>query len=357
MTPLRSFATLVTSAAAALLVTQPAVAEPRPVTSGALRWSQFNVYDTSAPAGTDRTWLGYLTAIGPPFTNGSATVTAPATGDSVTPQSPRGRDQAYTHAFPVAAGGSYDPQTGTGDLEFAGTLTFTSAAHGFTITVSNPLVVLRADSAQVFASGSGASGSGQSSSAGTPYDRTKPVLDLAVTGAATTTGPDGTTTITGLAPAIATADMVWPGGSYPAGAGPDRTPNTFGTFALEVGTAASAPPPAAPAPEPVHQPAPAPSATPAPGTTTPDATGVASPKVRCRPTRTRRGAARTTCSVTVDRRVRRVVVTYRGRRVAAARTTGGRATIELPRLRRSLAFVALDGAGRRLARRVQTVGG
>lgn len=320
-----------------------ALAAPAPVTSGALQWTQYNVYDTGAPDGTDRTWLGYTTSIGPPFTNGSARADAPATGPTVTTQSPRGADRGYTHVFPVAAGGSYDAATGDGVLEFAGTLTYASPAHGFTITVSNPLVVIAGGRAQLFASGAGSSGSGESSSAGGAYDRSRPVFDLAV--------PPGTTagtatTLTAVVPAIATADMVWPGGSYPVGAGPDRTPNTFGSFALTIDTSAAvaAPPAPAPQPAPVVQP-----------TTTPAKLGT--PRIRCRPTRDRRRRARTTCAVTTAKTVRRLAVTYRGRRVGKASVVRGVARVDLPRKRRRLAFVLQDAKGRELGRRTMTVGG
>ena len=47
--------------------------------------------------------------------------------------------------------------------------------------------------------------------------------------------PDGTRILDGIVPSIATADYVFPG--YAKGAGPDRTPNTFGGFALRLGLA------------------------------------------------------------------------------------------------------------------------
>lgn len=316
-----------------------ALAAPAPVTAGSLDWTQVNVYDTGAPDNTDRTWLGYTTSVGPPFTNGSARVSAPATGPAVTTSSPRGATSTFTHSFPVAAGGVYDAATGEGTLEFAGTLTYTSPAHGFTITISNPLVVLGGGRAQLFASGSGSSGSGQQSSAGTPYDRSRPVFDLAVT-PGTTAGT--VTTVTGVAPAIATADMVWPGGSYPAGAGPDRTPNTFGSFALTVDTKEAPRPAEAPRPPTVVQ---------------PTATQVGTPKVKCARTRNARKQARTTCTVTTARTVRRLVVTFQGRRLAKTAFKDGVAKVDLPRKRRRLAFVLQDAKGRELGRRTLTVGG
>lgn len=173
---------------------------------------------------------------------------------------------------------------------------------------------------------------------------------MITSGLVTTPAANETTTITGLVPAIATADKVWPGGSYPVGAGPDRTPNTFGAFALDVSTAqAAAPPPPAPAPAPVQQPAsPAGAGSPA---------RVAAPKVRCRPTRTKARRPRTTCTIRVAASAVRIVVAIQGRRLASVKVVDGRATVLLPRRRRTFTFTALDAQGRRIARRMQTVGG
>ena len=121
-----------------------ALAAPAPaatVTSGELEWTQFNVYELAAPQGTNRTWLGYVTG-GPPLANGAATPSDGATGDPVTAASARGADQAYTIGFPTGTGGSYDEYTGKGTIELTGTLTFTSAAHGFTISVEDPQLKL-----------------------------------------------------------------------------------------------------------------------------------------------------------------------------------------------------------------------
>lgn len=336
---------IILSAALVALAPASATAAPVPVTAGSLDWTAINVYDTGAPDGTDRTWLGYTTAVGPPFTNGNLAALEPATGPTVTPNSARGATAAYTHRFPVAAGGTYDPATGDGRFEFAGTLRWTSVPHGFTITLSNPLVVVAGGRGQLFASGSGSSGSGESSSAGAGYDRTRPVFDLAVAPGSTA----GTVmTMSGIAPAIATADMVWPGGNYPVGAGPDRSPNTFGSFALTIDTAAAAAPPAqAPAPPTVVQPTTAATTTKKLGT----------PKISCRPTRDTRRRARTTCTVRSAKTVRRLSVTFQGRRVGKASFKSGLAKVVLPRKRRKLAFVLQDAKGRELGRRTLTVGG
>src|SRR5688500_15952786 len=100
------------------------------VESGALSWTSAAVYNSGSPAGTDRTWLGYVT--GPGFLgNGTATPSDGATGDTVTPLSPRGPETAYTWSY-AATSGSYDAATDTGAIELDGTVTFDSPGHGFT---------------------------------------------------------------------------------------------------------------------------------------------------------------------------------------------------------------------------------
>lgn len=320
------------------LASSTARAAPQPVTGGELRWSQANVYETGAPAGTNRTWMGYVTSIGPPFTNGTVYATSPATGQTVTPASPRGAERIYPYSFPVAAGGTYDPDTGSGSIELAGTVTFTSSVHGFTITLSNPKVELTASSAQLFASGQGAPRDGDPK----PYDRSQPVYDVELAGASSQTSPTGRT-LDGMTPAIATPGLVWDAESYPKGAGPERTPNTFGSFALSIRTGGSEQPPPAPAPPPIPK-----SSTREPRLR---------PTVRCRATRTRAGRPRTTCVVGRVTGARRVTVLAAGRRLASAAVRGGRANVVLPRRRRTLTFKALDARNRELGRRTQTVGG
>ena len=329
-------------AAALTLATATAVAAPQPVTHGELRWTQANVYETGAPAGTNRTWMGYVTSVGPPFTNGTVSATSPATGQSVSPASPRGADRLYPFVFPAASGGTYDPATGEGRIEFAGTVTFTSSSHGFTITLSNPLVELTGGSARLFASGQGTPRDGSPK----PYGRGEPVFELGLGGATTRSSATGRTT-EGAAPAIATPGLVWDEGSYPKGAGPDRTPNTFGSFSLEVRTGGDATPPPAPAPPPP----------PAPGEKTSAASTTIRPKVRCHATQTRAGRPRTRCTVTGIRGGRRVVASARGGRLASGAVRGARAVLVLPRARRAVTFKVVDARGRTLGRRTQTVGG
>jgi hypothetical protein len=208
------------AAAAALLPAAGASA----ATTGQLDWTQANVYETAAPSGTNRTWLGYTTGPGPMLAAGTAVASAGAVGAAVTTASPRGAATAYTFGFPIASA-AYDPATGVETVALTGTLSFASTAHGFEITVVDPLVVLDGAAGQLFASGR------SGSSTRTTYDRSQPLFDLDLAAATTTAHVDGSRTVSGIVPRIATADWAFPS-NYLAGAGPDRTPNTFGSFAL-----------------------------------------------------------------------------------------------------------------------------
>lgn len=206
------------STLAAATALAPAAAQADTVTAGHLDWSQTAVYDSAAPAGTNRTWLGYVTGSGF-LAAGTATPTAPATGPTVDVNSTRGN--VFTTAFPVASG-TYDPEDGTGTIDYDGALVFHSDAHGFTISVEQPEVVLDGLSGKLYASGAGASAA---------YDRTSPIYDLDLSNATVTLKADGSRVISGIVPSLATANTVFPN-NYAVGSGPDRTPNTYGSFAL-----------------------------------------------------------------------------------------------------------------------------
>lgn len=226
-------------ALAALVMLAIAVpgASAAPVTVSTLDWTQAAVYDTAAPANTDRTWLGYAT--GPGFlAAGTVTPSAGATGPTVTPSSPRGATALYTFSFPGTSG-NYDAATNTGSVELSGTLTYNSTAHGFNITVENPLVVLNGTTGTLYASGTGFPTAGA-----TPYDRSQPLFNLNLAGATISPPVDGTRTISNIVPSLATADYAFPA-NYSSGAGPERTPNTFGSFALTVTTGPDTPAPPA----------------------------------------------------------------------------------------------------------------
>lgn len=215
--------------AVSLSLAAAASASAATVTSGHLDWSNANVYESGAPAGTNRTWLGYVT--GPtPLAAGTATPSGGAGGDTVTTASARGATQLFGFSFP-ATGGTYDAATNAGTVELRGMLTFASAAHGFTITVVDPQLVLSGTTGKLFASGQGSTSQGPKA-----YDRTSALFDLDLGAAAVTDFPDGSRAIAGIVPRIATADYAFPP-NYAAGAGPDRTPNTFGSFAVTLALA------------------------------------------------------------------------------------------------------------------------
>jgi hypothetical protein len=199
----------------------PAAASAATVATGHLDWTQTAVYNSGTP---QRTWLGYVT--GDPtvgLAGGSATPTAPATGPTVDTTSARGVAATYTTVFPATVG-SYDPNTGAGAIELDGGLTFTSPVHMFTITVDQPGIVLDGDVGQLYASGTGGGD--------TPtYDDAEPLFDLDLSDATVTLKADGSRVISDIVPSIATANWAFPS-NYPAGSGPERNPNTFGSFDL-----------------------------------------------------------------------------------------------------------------------------
>ena len=218
------------AAAALSAAAVPSAASAGVVTGGHLDWTQLNVYDSGQPAGTDRTWLGYVTGPSPAQANGTATPLAPATGDTVSPASARGNTEDYTTVFP-AVSGTYDPADGTGAIELDGGLQFVAptppSGHGFTISVEDPKVVLNGLTGQIFASGlGGATPIG-------PYDRSQPLYNLNLSDATVTIKADGTRVLSGIVPSLATTGTAFPN-NYAVGAGPDRTPNTFGGFSLTI---------------------------------------------------------------------------------------------------------------------------
>ena len=211
----------------------PASAAPAPVTSGALTWTMANVYETSASANTNRTWLGYTTGM-PPLASGTAAASAGASGAQVTPTSPRGADRLYAFTYP-AGGGTFDAAARTGTVELRGAVTFASTTHGYTISVEDPRIVLEGATGRILATGRNAGG-GYSYDDGVVFE-----LDLS---AAEVRSEGAATVIAGMVPRVGSEGLVFPSGSrgYAAGAGPDRTPNSFGAFALMVAAAETAAP-------------------------------------------------------------------------------------------------------------------
>lgn len=228
--PLRQLRVPALAVLAAGLLAAPASAAT--VTSAKLDWSTVKVYDTGAPPDTDRTWLGYVTSAFP-LANGSATPSDGATGPTVDRATAAGT--AVTWSFP-ATRGAYEPADGTGTIAFDGAVTFFSPApggppnggHGFTISVTDPRIVLNGDSGQLFASGTASSGS--------PYTDGQAVWNLDLSGADVRLHADGSRTISGIVPSVATDLLVFPA-PYLAGTGPNRTPNIFGAFSIRVKTA------------------------------------------------------------------------------------------------------------------------
>jgi hypothetical protein len=208
-------------------------AAPTPLQRSGLTWTQTNVFDSGSAPNTNRTFLGYTT--GPVMANGTAGPEGTATGDTVTPDSTRGPDARYAVRFP-ATSSTFSAVARTGEVRLGGVFVFNGTGHRFRITVENPRVVFDGDdTATLFASGSGAG------STGTPtYDDSQPLFGLDLSTATTTVDPGGTVTIAGMVPSLSVADRTFPA-NYGAGSGPNRTPNTFGSFSLTVPSAAPAP--------------------------------------------------------------------------------------------------------------------
>ena len=118
---LRTVVSATALAAATLVATAPAAqAESQDVTSSQLKW------------GFKSSWRTYVSMFG-----GTATASDGATKDSASPTA------SYTWS---GDGGSYDPETGAGALDFSGKVVFTVPSHSiWNITVANPTVVLDGD--------------------------------------------------------------------------------------------------------------------------------------------------------------------------------------------------------------------
>jgi Htaa/Collagen triple helix repeat (20 copies) len=236
---LRRFATLLGVAVAALAATAGGASAD--VT---LDWTVENAYSSGcSSSGLNCTWLGYSTnptpfsgADGTVTASGTATITGPSGTlvPSIDGASARGAGQDYTFAYPADAG-LLDTESLAGELTFDGVVEFKSVKHGFTITVENPRIVLDGKGGgKLYASGTG--------SAGTPYPDTDPVFDLDLSRATWNLYADGTRTLSCIVPSIATAGIVF-GGAYPPGAGPQRTPNIFGSFGVRISETVAAPRP------------------------------------------------------------------------------------------------------------------
>lgn len=248
------------AAAAATALTPAAAHATVDVTAASLAWSQVNVYDTSQPAGTYRTFLGYATNTvgGAGASNGTATVSdgatlagpagwAPPTAPKtvIDGTSPRGIDKTYTITYPDAATpGTYDIASAKLSLSFTGAFTFRVHPSffppaGAPISVENPKVEINGTTGTLVASGQGGSTLGATS----PYTDTT-VFNLDLSNAWIVDHVDGSSTIGNIVPSIATTTVF--SSSYPVGSGPNRDPATFGAFAIRVAAPAEPAIPATP---------------------------------------------------------------------------------------------------------------
>ncbi|MGB1583042.1 MAG: HtaA domain-containing protein, partial [Solirubrobacterales bacterium] len=193
-----------------------------------LDWTQEKVWENSpAVPNTNRTWLGYLTRPGthPGIPEGTATPSDGLSGVTVDQSS---SDGPYTWSFDATAG-SLNATALTGEIRFGGTLTYESTKHGIKISITDPRIVLNGDNTgQIYATG-------VRTAADEPYDESLAVFNLDLSQSTCTLNWDGTLSLGNIIPSIAALGHVFPGGAqgYPEGAGPDRDPNTFGTFSLE----------------------------------------------------------------------------------------------------------------------------
>jgi hypothetical protein len=213
-----------------------------------LEWSLENAYSSGcSTSGLHCTWLGYMTNPAPGSgTRGTVAPTGAAVGPTVTGAAPspslRGANVFYAWSFPYNDGTGESYNGGAATYEFDGGMSFTSPAppngHGITITVVDPEVVVDGDgTGSLYAEGLKATGVGTTA----PYDRTLPVFDLDFSDAIVQFNPDGSQSVVGIVPSIHEADYAFPA-NYAAGDGPNRTPNTFGSFALRFNVDADAGP-------------------------------------------------------------------------------------------------------------------
>lgn len=210
-----------------------------------LDWTLENAYSSGCSgSGLNCTYLGFVTNPSPPGPASAQGTVTPSDGvtiagpagsvDSVTPTSTRGAGQNYTFSYPASTG-FFDTDANTGTMSFDGTITFESKNQGFILTVVEPKLVLgspTAGKAELYASGVHTT-SMTPGDPPAPYDQTKPILDLDLTGASWKLFADGTRALTGMVPSIHEGGYAFPG-NYATGAGPNRTPNTFGAFSLVV---------------------------------------------------------------------------------------------------------------------------
>lgn len=229
---------------AAGLTATSAQAAPESVVGGNLQWSVAKLWNpTPTTPVTDRTFIGYGTrnsSFG--HQNWTVSVRGAAWGSTVDADTPLGTVAEWN--FP-AVNGVYDPAARSGSVStigrFQAVSTHLAPAVGFnyTLAIDNPTVVFDGtDTARLYASGSKHNGVLPNPITAPPlpdnteaYDRSE-LFTLDLSESVETHSPDGTITLSNLVPTVVT-DIY---GGFPAGSGPDRTPNTFGGFSLSFRT-------------------------------------------------------------------------------------------------------------------------
>lgn len=239
------------AALAAFTFAAPAQAAPVSIQSGSIDWAQANVYN----AAPERTFLGHVTQPGVAQmgrSNGTATPSDGATVvdpegapvAAVGPESLRGPNAFFTFEFGSATG-TFDPVARTGEVQTTGSLTYVSypglgPGAPAPLKISNPRIVLNGLTGAVYAGAEGVS-NGRNNPA-IPYDPATPLFTLDARHATVTRLDGGAFTIGGLVPTLAKAGVFGSASDYaPGTSGPDRTPNTWGAFALQLDTDAPAP--------------------------------------------------------------------------------------------------------------------
>lgn len=234
-----------TARRAATPVPQPQpIPEPLPIpkpATGSLEWTQLNAFESTALPGSstlNRTWLGYFTnSPGPGSNRGTFTPSEGVIGETVTPDSPRGIGRNYLVRFPFESS-TVKAATKTGIVRFKGLVSYRSApmpaGHGITVTIQNPRIEFDgSDTAKLYATGLRTAGGQSAPGSAEPYDDSQPIFTLDLGTNAPRTNADGTVTFVDAAPSVVATGYAFPA-EYAAGSGPNRTPNTFGTFDITV---------------------------------------------------------------------------------------------------------------------------
>ncbi len=221
------------------LTAASAQATPETVVGGNLTWSTVNVYNGSTP-GVDQTFVGRWTRTG---SGGAQNATFNPSGaawgsQAISPTTPQGTPVSWN--FP-AVNGVYDPDTKIGTVSTIGRVAAVSTNIGpgigfnYTLSFENLSVVFDGTDSAVLYGGGTRLGTYSPAAADNSISYGRVALfTLDLSQSVETQQPDGTTTLSNLVPSVAT-DVY---GGFPPGAGPDRTPNTFGGFELSFRTVA-----------------------------------------------------------------------------------------------------------------------